>query len=83
MSDIRQRILQAARLGYTARWLTVQLPEMTSLIRENYAASLKCPLDETVSFDAESEEELDDHALSFVYDNFKTDIETFAKETLA
>ncbi len=51
------------------RWLKAQNLGMILLIRENYAAYLKCPFDETT---AEFE---DEDSMSFVYANFPRDIE--------
>jgi len=55
------------------KWLKVQKPDLINLIRENYAAFLKCPFDETCNeFNSSTE-------LIFVYNNFRTDIEEFRR----
>ncbi len=53
----------------TRRWLRAQTPEMILLIRENYAAYLRCPFDET------TDDLTDDDSTAFVYANFPRDID--------
>jgi len=79
--SIHDDILQAARCGYTAKWLRADHPaELLELLSEKHAASYGCPADEVLSFAPDEVPYLDDDALLFVYDEFSVDIETFAKE---
>lgn len=66
----------ALRNSLVIRWLRAQRPELLALIRENYAAFLKCPFDETVKFDGS--EGLDTNCLVWVHSQFPIDIKEFA-----
>jgi len=69
MIDHNFYIEQAIQNAKTLRWLAIQKSDLLHLIRENYAAFLRCPFDETC------EDFTSDEDLAFIYNNFKIDIE--------